>query len=1272
MLPSLRQFSVNSGQGIQSLSLAVLKLAALFGPTIFAAHAHAAEAAGAINPFDIAIVLFLGLAIIGVAGMIVVGRRMRHPNSPSSSSSQSGNIFFVLFGAVAMVGVLAGGLMTFMKGPLATSVKVTRMNTAETQMNLAAQIAVSSAASQANDGDCDADMFVEPLEWRDAGALPKPTNGGLIPAAMGVNKTDPWKTDYGYCVWDHGAVTDDAGCGGNTQKRLKGANADGHATVAIISAGPNRVFETTCNDFVDTTPADGTPDDLLLDRPAESDDMITQFSYAEAAGASGGLWSLIDADTAGISKDLEVTGGIELSGALNLLSQGLVLPGDPGDNSVTGACSAANDQQLRRNTSTSPPALEICDFGGAGWTQVSGGGGDSQAFDPDSECDDPTDAGNVRYDAVTAQPQFCNGTAWQPFALGTPTASIIILPASDYAMNITGPCVGGECPWKYTGWVTLTVRNQGQTASPALSVPTITGANPSNFEIDTGTSTCDETPVLAVATAAGNSCTIVVRAKAQGNGSYSAQINVVAGALSVSAPLYGVASSFGCSNGGRGWGGIIVGNCSGAGGTEPGTGQLIIQEAGCGTSTFEPTCTGNPLNDPTFIASSQLTFQQLTNSAQGDQNMVDVRQYPGTYPSTDYCYNLVKDGYDNWYLPSVNEMSGFYSDVVLRPNFRSGAYGTSTFDTSLSANYFLTEINMGTGAATNVFGNMGLARYIRCVRKHNTALPAQRFDRDPLYTTNTTTFAGVMSALPSTFLQYYTTTTSSTVQSSQIYVVGYNTPITISSAGSGSPEFRINGGAWVTSATAPVGNTILELRVTSAGSAGVSNAFTLTVGDDVHNGFIRTQDPSIVYNMFVTSTTQTANLGGVAGADNICQTQALGAGLAGGEYYKAYLSTGSNAWPHLRVSWKFGSILNMAGQTVFTNHNQLFDTSYSFPALVNRTAGNAVVTGNAFVGIINPTGTFGLCSDPSPWTTTAGTSHTGIVGSNKVGHQFDASGAFVGAQLACSTLNRLYCIGPDYETGNPCTNEIRTYASKNAPGAYTVVVPPNCTVVFKLWGGGAGSCGASAGGGGGYATYSETLGGSPKTYWYYVGGGGGQGFTSGCALNPAGGTSQTGFTGGQGGRANSGRCNGGGAGASILRETDSTGTILAIAAGGGGGRFDSPGKAGGQAGNVYFAGQTVGSNGVDDTVGTTSTPGGGGGYNGAGGGGGDTTAVDVTGMGGGNWALTGPGITSSTAPGAGGTTGNNGDTDKTAAGFGSNGLGGNSAAGFNGGVIVKW
>ena len=133
----------------------------------------------------------------------VIWVRMNQYRANRQSKSQAGNVFFAIFGAVALVGILGASVMTFMKGPLATSVKITRVNTAENQMAIGAQVAVMAAANTPTSGDCDADGMVEPLEWRDAGASPKPTGGGLVPMSIGISKKDPWGTEYGYCTWDH-------------------------------------------------------------------------------------------------------------------------------------------------------------------------------------------------------------------------------------------------------------------------------------------------------------------------------------------------------------------------------------------------------------------------------------------------------------------------------------------------------------------------------------------------------------------------------------------------------------------------------------------------------------------------------------------------------------------------------------------------------------------------------------------------------------------------------------------------------------------------------------------------------------------------------------------------------------------------------------------------------------------------------------------------------------------------------------------------------------
>lgn len=207
---------------------------------------------------------------------------------------ESGNVFFALFGAVGLVGVLGAASMTILKGPVAGMQKVTKYTVAENAMIAAGRLSIVAANS-----DCDDDAVNEPLEWADAGAEPAPSGGGLIPSAIGAAKQDPWGNTYGYCVWDHGAAIDNAGCGGASQNRLAG-DADiesdaGGIVIALISSGPDRVFQTSCGDDPD-----------YVTKPSGSDDIVLTYTYGEASDLAGGLWQPKGDETAEIARDLEV------------------------------------------------------------------------------------------------------------------------------------------------------------------------------------------------------------------------------------------------------------------------------------------------------------------------------------------------------------------------------------------------------------------------------------------------------------------------------------------------------------------------------------------------------------------------------------------------------------------------------------------------------------------------------------------------------------------------------------------------------------------------------------------------------------------------------------------------------------------------------------------------------------------------------------------------------------------------------------------------------
>ena len=214
-----------------------------------------------------------------------------------------GSVFFMLFACVAMVGVLGTTSINLLKGPVRAMSEVTKRTIAENHMIASGRLALVMAAKET--GDCDEDGLIEPLEWKDAEGAPAPMNGGLLPATIGAALQDPWGNAYGYCAWDHGGVRQDDSCG-EDHRRLEGAAIPSNLVLAIISSGPDQIFQTGCQ-------AEGHAQYLL--KVPGNDDVVLGYSFAEAVMMSGGLWDLKenDADTATIAKNLSVTddSGIE-------------------------------------------------------------------------------------------------------------------------------------------------------------------------------------------------------------------------------------------------------------------------------------------------------------------------------------------------------------------------------------------------------------------------------------------------------------------------------------------------------------------------------------------------------------------------------------------------------------------------------------------------------------------------------------------------------------------------------------------------------------------------------------------------------------------------------------------------------------------------------------------------------------------------------------------------------------------------------------------------
>ena len=242
-----------------------------------------------------------------------------------------------------------------------------------------------------SNGDCDGDGTVEPLEFTPAGTNPAPVGGGLIPTTVGATKVDPWGTKYGYCVWDYGTTTLNSACQqttSGTNMRLAGSATDTTTpVVAIISAGPDRQFTTTCRSYATADAnSNGSLNDsgdlpLVGKASPNDDDIIVAYSYTQAAAATGGLWSLKSGDpaTAYLNKKIQAQNAT-FSGAGYFQALAAAVGADfldfvsgirLGTPQTASTCNATNAYALRRNASSN--GIEECN--GTSWVSASGSAG---------------------------------------------------------------------------------------------------------------------------------------------------------------------------------------------------------------------------------------------------------------------------------------------------------------------------------------------------------------------------------------------------------------------------------------------------------------------------------------------------------------------------------------------------------------------------------------------------------------------------------------------------------------------------------------------------------------------------------------------------------------------------------------------------------------------------------------------------------------------------------------------------------------------------------
>lgn len=901
------------------------------------------------------------------------------------TTSQRGNVFFALFGAVAFVGVLGAATMSFVKGPLKTSVTVSRLSVAETQMQVGAQMAVLQASSEADSGDCDADGYVEPMEFKvqaddalravdDAGTGGV---GGNLPDTLGATKQDPWGRLYAYCVWNSGAnsVIDSVGAcdddSSGNEERIAGSPYEYDVVMAIISAGPDRTFQTKCLTF---DQADNNSNGVLGDsgdeemvyKPSGSDDIINAFTYAEAATVGGGgLWSIKSSDpgTATIDKAIEFSGGLSM-----------------GTQAVVTTCGTSTANIMRYNTFTDE--IQVCD-GAGNWEAAAGG--DTSTFDDDNSVPcDMSIQGQVRYNTTSSLPEFCDGTGWRAFNISATTSPELILsPTSANSMDVDGTdnkdatlCTS---PMYCGDELTFTLQNVGATDSDPVAW---SFADSTNFVVSSEDCTGEVLSQM-------ESCSINVRPRANGNESYATRLNVSVNNAPFSV-LQGEATGFGCSPGFSGGGGVYI-----ACGVNDGDGlhNLVLNESGCDGSTTEPVCSGtDPITlarpwGPTFDVSEHACTGTSCNPAEGHVALIAYQNASGElFAAANYCDTLVHNGYSDWFLPSRE-----HYDTQIYPKKSAGTltgFSNSSYWMSRAASGSTTNyVNMSNGETWRTTSKASNLR-VRCVRRETLPMPTAPTDATPNL---------------SNFIPVTTTTSGDRIRSSTTTILGIFDPISISiSAPSGSPAIIYNGTDVGTSITNVVWGDTIAIEMTAPTVDNTVNTADITIGGELYTWDILYLSSLKTALVFTTNWNGRVT-GGINSVDAKCKEEAARASGLPGQWVAIASTTGLDASERLPRNWNI--METVTGKRIVSNGlTDLFDGTLENGIDIDQfgnIVGGEVRTATNEDGERYSTTANQMCSN---WTfgSSSQSSRVGLVGSvDKNWTNFYSDNCFDGKRLYC-------------------------------------------------------------------------------------------------------------------------------------------------------------------------------------------------------------------------------------------------------------------------------
>lgn len=271
---------------------------------------------------------------------------------------------------------------------------------------------------------------------------------------------------------------------------------------------------------------------------------------------------------------------------------------------------------------------------------------------------------------------------------------------------------------------------------------------------------------------------------------------------------------------------------------------------------------------------------------------------------------------------------------------------------------------------------------------------------------NGSSWVSVLSGVPATdttpdaftFTDLTNQSLGTSIGSNVLNITGFDGSLQASVSGGGTPEISINGGAWVTSGAITPGQS-LQVRLNSSVSVSTLLTAAVSVGNTSDNWDVTTKAGQT--RIFATANTYNGNLGGLAGADTICQNEATTLGYSG--TWKALMSDGTtNAKDRLTIAYP---VVRASSTSTVVDAVNIWDGSITNSV---NTSTNKVWTGTDSSG--NKYG--GNCSS---WSTALSSSN-GCYGYGNLstskwvvdvlwGGCNDGSGGYL-----CNNVKKIYCV----------------------------------------------------------------------------------------------------------------------------------------------------------------------------------------------------------------------------------------------------------------------